>query len=144
MDQVVVRLETGAIVTPLRRIENPKGDVYHGLKATEETFEGFGEAYFSVVHAQVTKGWKRHNLMTLNLIVPVGTIEFQLRSDDGTIAEHIQLGENRYSRLCVPPGIWMAFTGVGEGLNLLLNVASIPHDPNEAVNLPLDHFPLRK
>ena len=140
----VVRLATGAIVTPLRRIESPKGDVYHGLKATEDTFRGFGEAYFSVVHARVTKGWKRHNLMTLNLVVPVGIIEFQLRSDDGTVAESLQLGESRYARLSVPPGIWMAFTGVGEGLNLLLNIASIPHDPNEAVTLPLEHFPLRK
>lgn len=137
-----MRLGTGAIVTPLRRIANPKGDVYHGLKATEDSFKGFGEAYFSTVLPGTTKGWKRHNRMTLNLIVPVGTIEFHLRADDGSVVESVQLGETRYARLTVPPGVWMAFAGIGDPLNLLLNVASIPHDPEEAMNLPLEHFPL--
>jgi dTDP-4-dehydrorhamnose 3,5-epimerase len=141
MDEVV-RLATGAVVTPTRRIANPKGDVYHGLKSTDDTYRGFGEAYFSVVHHGATKGWKRHNLMTLNLVVPVGTIEFHLRSDDGSVAESIQLGQRNYARLTVPPGVWMAFSGIDAPLNLLLNVASIPHDPAEAVNLPLEHFPL--
>ena len=142
MDQVV-RLATGAIVTPLRRIPNPKGDVYHGLKASEDSFKGFGEAYFSTVLPGVTKGWKRHNLMTLNLVVPVGTIEFHLRSNDGQLADRVRLGDERYARLTVPPGVWMAFSGIGDSLNLLLNVASIPHDPDEAVNVPLEHFPLQ-
>lgn len=141
MDEVI-RLACGAMVTPLRRIHHPKGDVFHGLKATEDSFQGFGEAYFSSVLAGVTKGWKRHREMTLNLIVPVGTIEFHLRSEDGTNGTSIRLGEARYARLTVPPGVWMAFTGIGDALNLLLNVASIPHDPEEAVNVPLEQFPL--
>jgi dTDP-4-dehydrorhamnose 3,5-epimerase len=141
MDKVI-RLACGAIVTPLRRIYNPKGDVFHGLKASEDSFKGFGEAYFSSVNSGVIKGWKRHREMTLNLIVPAGTIEFHLCSEDGSNGESVRLGNSRYARLTVPPGIWMAFRGIGEGLNLLLNVASIPHDPDEAVNVPLERFPL--
>lgn len=141
MDEVV-RLGCGAVVTPLRRITNPKGDVYHGLKASEDSFKGFGEAYFSTVLSGITKGWKQHRVMTLNLVVPVGTIEFHLRSDDGRFADSVRLGDQRYARLTVPPDVWMAFSGIGEGLNLLLNVASIPHDPDEAVNVPLERFPL--
>jgi dTDP-4-dehydrorhamnose 3,5-epimerase len=138
----IVELGTGAIVTPLRRIAHPKGDIYHGLKASEDSFKGFGEAYFSTVLPGVAKGWKQHTRMTLNLVVPVGAIEFHLRSADGQLADRIQLGELHYARLTVPPGVWVAFTGIGESLNLLLNVASIPHDPDEAVNMPLEHFPL--
>lgn len=141
MDEVK-HLAGGATVTPLRRITHPKGDVFHGLKANEDSFKGFGEAYFSTVHPGVTKGWKRHREMTLNLIVPAGTIEFHVRSEDGANGESIRLGEPCYARLTVPPGVWMAFTGIGDGLNLLLNVASIPHDPEEAVNVPLEQFPL--
>lgn len=141
MDQVT-QLSSGAIVTPLRRIPTPKGDVYHGLKAGEDNFKGFGEAYFSTVLTGTTKGWKRHLAMTLNLIVPVGMIEFHLRSEDGSISESVRLGAERYGRLTVPPGVWMAFSGVGPNLNLLLNVANIPHDPDEAVTAPLEQFPL--
>ncbi len=139
----VVHLATGATVTPLCRIANPKGDVYHGLKAGEDSFKGFGEAYFSTIVPGATKGWKRHNVMTMNLVVPVGTIEFHLRSEDGQLADSIQLGESRYARLTVPPGVWIAFSGIGDGLNLLLNLASIPHAPKEATNLPLEHFQLK-
>ena len=138
----IVRLNTGATVTPLRRIAHPKGDVYHGLKADEESYKGFGEAYFSTVHPGITKGWKQHHRMTLNLIVPVGIIEFHLRSDDGSLSDRIQLGDQHYARLTVPPGVWVAFSGIGTALNLLLNVASIPHDPDEATNVSLEHFPL--
>lgn len=140
MDQIT--LTTGAVITPLRRMSNPKGDVYHGLKATDESFKGFGEAYFSTVLPGITKGWKRHKIMTLNLIVPVGTIEFYLRSNDGQLADCVRLGDTLYARLTVPPGVWVAFNGIGDSLNLLLNVASIPHDPEEAMNVPLEHFPL--
>jgi dTDP-4-dehydrorhamnose 3,5-epimerase len=141
MDKVK-RLACGATITPLRRILNPKGDVFHGLKVSEDSFKGFGEAYFSSVHSGVIKGWKRHREMTLNLIVPTGTIEFYLYSGDGSNGESVCLGDSRYARLTVPPGIWMAFQGIGEGLNLLLNVANIPHDPDEAVNVPLEQLPL--
>lgn len=141
MDKVV-SLGCGAVVTPLRRIANPKGDVYHGLKSSEDSFKGFGEAYFSNVLSGITKGWKQHRVMTLNLVVPVGTIEFHLRSDDGRFSDSVRLGDQCYARLTIPPGVWLAFSGIGETLNLLLNVASIPHDPTEIVNLPLEHFPL--
>ena len=38
-------------VTPLQQISTPGGDVWHALKSTEESFKGFGEAYFSWVEA---------------------------------------------------------------------------------------------
>ena len=41
-----------------------------------------------------------------------------------------------YQRLTVPPGIWVAFSGEGPGENIVLNIASIPHDPVEAETLP--------
>ncbi len=135
-------LGSGAVITLLRRIPTPNGDVYHGLKVNEDSFKGFGEAYFSVVLPGKTKGWKCHREMTLNLIVPVGTIEFHLHSNNNGITESVQLGDSCYARLTVPPGIWMAFSGRGLGLNLLLNVANIPHDPEEAVIAPLEQFSL--
>jgi dTDP-4-dehydrorhamnose 3,5-epimerase len=141
MDEVKY-LSTGAVITPLRRITTPKGDVYHGLKASDDSFKGFGEAYFSVILHGMTKGWKYHREMTLNLVVPVGTIEFHLRSQDGKLTESLKIGDACYARLTVPPGVWMAFSGIGKANNLLLNVASIPHDPEEAVTAPLEQFPL--
>lgn len=130
------------IVTPLRRIEHPKGNVYHAMKVSDDGFAGFGEAYFTTVIPGETKGWKQHIAMHMNLVVPVGEVEFHVRAGDDGETHCYTLGDSNYARLTVPPGHWVAFTGRGAGLNLVLNLASLPHAPSEAVNLPLEAFPL--
>lgn len=132
------------ILTPLRIIEGQTGNVMHALKAAEPSYNGFGEVYLSTVQLNCVKGWKKHRRMLLNIIVPVGAIRFVLYDDRaesktfGKIQEII-LSRANYQRLTVPPGVWMAFQGLSEGENMLMNVASIPHDPTEADNLDLNN-----
>jgi len=133
------------IVTPLKRIENPKGDIFHALKCSEAGFFGFGEAYFSSVIFNEIKGWKKHKKMVLNLIVASGAVRFVIfddRENSKSFGHYyeITLSEGNYSRLTVPAGLWMAFQGIGIKLNLLLNIASIEHDPLEAQTVNLEHF----
>lgn len=132
------------IVTPLKRIENPKGDIYHAIKATDVGFAGFGEAYFTSIACGETKGWKQHTVMHMNLIVPVGDVEFHVREGNFGETSRYIVGKSNYVRLTIPAGYWVAFSGKGQSLNLVLNVASLAHDPEEAINLPLDAFPLVK
>lgn len=139
------QLIDGIIVTPLKRIHHPQGDVYHALKASESSFQKFGEAYFSSVKSQTIKGWKKHTEMVLNLVVPVGAIRFVVYDDRPASATNgkffdITLSSENYSRLTVAPGLWMAFQGAGPDLNLLLNLASIEHNPQEAVSIALDEI----
>lgn len=129
----VFQLKCGAIVYPSRVIPHPKGNVLHGLKRSDPGFVEFGEAYFSVVASGEIKGWKKHLRMSMNLLVPVGSIRFHLRAKEDDDAERIVLGENDYRRLFVPPNVWVAFEGVGASKNLLMNLASIEHDPTESV-----------
>ena len=140
-------LMDAVLLTPLRRIPVPRGDVFHAIKASDEGFAGFGEAYFTTVDHGAVKGWKRHRRMTMNLIVPSGAVEFVLGDDSaGGGAPSFRsitlspASDESYARLTVPPGLWMGFSGRGEGLNLVLNFASIPHDPEEAENRQLDSF----
>ena len=127
----------GCQLTPLSIASGDKGDVLHALRSTDEGFVAFGEAYFSTVKKGVTKGWKRHRRMTLNLVVPVGCIRFRLhdeRPGSPTCgqSDEVELSpENNYQRLTVPPGVWLAFEGMADGTNLLLNIADLPHDPAE-------------
>jgi dTDP-4-dehydrorhamnose 3,5-epimerase len=118
------------LVTPLKRVPVCGGDVLHAMKCSDPGFVNFGEAYFSqIVHGAV-KGWKRHVRMTLNLIVPVGEVQFVFVDDEGDTREEV-VGLDRYVRLTVPPGIWFGFKGLAAPYSLLLNVADIPHDPTE-------------
>ena len=118
------------IVTPLARINTTGGDVLHGMKSTDNGYNDFGEAYFSWIDANAIKGWKRHTRMTMNIIVPVGKVRLVFFNEtEGFRVEEI--GTDNYVRLTVPPGIWFGFQGLGMPQNLLLNIASILHDPVE-------------
>jgi len=131
-------------LTPLNIIPTEKGNVMHCLKNTDSGFIQFGEAYFSAVNKGVVKGWKRHNEMTMNLIVPVGEIRIVAIDTSGKKPEVLDVILNattNYSRLTILPGIWFAFQGLANEPNLLLNIASITHNPAEADNLPLSEFP---
>jgi dTDP-4-dehydrorhamnose 3,5-epimerase len=143
MDTVTQKIPAGVMLTPLRIIPTDNGDVLHGLKATDESFVSFGEAYFSTVGQAKRKGWKKHNRMTLNLVVITGEIGFILfddrpKSETAKQFFKVALSRKNYQRLTVPPGIWVAFYGVSAGENMLLNIASIPHDPTESENIPLN------
>lgn len=132
----------GVMVTPLRQVFHPKGDIFHGLKASEASFKKFGEAYFTSIVAGEVKGWKRHNVMTMNLVVPVGGVVFYLHREETGETLNVEAGVDNYVRLTVPPGLWMAFKGGDNPLNLVLNVASIEHDYSESDNVPLETYPL--
>ena len=117
-------------VTDLQRINVEGGDVLHAMRCEEPNRFELGEAYFSFIKPYFVKAWKMHTQMTLNVIVPVGKVKFVFFDEFGKYREEI-IGEDRFSRLTVPPRIWFGFQGYHETESLLLNLADIPHDPNE-------------
>ena len=132
----------GVTLTPLKIITHPSGDVLHGMKSSEDSFAGFGEAYFSTINQGDIKGWKKHSKMTLNLVVPKGEIQFVIFDDREKSTTQgkfmsISLSLQNYQRLTVLPGLWVGFKGLLLE-NILLNIASIEHNPTEAINMPLD------
>jgi dTDP-4-dehydrorhamnose 3,5-epimerase len=133
MDKINVE---GVLLTPLKKIHHPKGDVFHGMKKSDAGFSGFGEAYFSTINFEDTKPWKKHLEMTLNFVVPMGDIRFVIYDDrEKSVTKNnffdVTLGENNYQRITIPPGVWVAFSGVGSKYNLLLNLANLEHNPVE-------------
>ena len=131
-------------IIPLKIIEGPLGDVRHILKSGENQFIAFGEAYFSTVNFGAIKGWKKHTRMQSNIVIATGEVKFVLydareNSRDYGKTKEITLSPIHYQRLTIPSGIWFAFMGTGKEQNLLLNIASILHDPTECENLPLEN-----
>lgn len=137
---------TDLLLTPLTTVRHPRGDIYHAIKASSPGYKGFGEAYFSTIEHGFTKGWKRHNRIVLNIVVPVGAIRFVIFDDRESSSSKgefldVTLGLiSNYSRLTVPHGLWVAFHGVGT-LNMLMNLIAEEHDPAESDNIPLEDIP---
>ena len=135
----------GVIFTPLYIVDTEGGDVLHAMKSSDPGFSGFGEAYFSTVESNAIKGWKLHREMVLNLVVPKGAVRFVIFDDrvnsktEGKFGEFV-LSRRNYGRLTVPPKLWLGFQGVDAQDSLLLNIANIPHDPNEVACKALDEI----
>lgn len=140
---MIKKSKKGFMLTPLKQISHEKGDIFHAMKASSEGFHGFGEAYFSCVNHSEIKGWKQHTKMVLNLVVICGEVQFYIYDDVNKKVDTVILGRSNYQRLTVLPGMWVAFQGIGEVDNILLNISSIEHDPEESLNMPLDAFPFK-
>jgi len=130
----------GVGITPLRRIPDERGAVFHMLRADSEKFERFGEIYFSVVYPGVVKGWHKHQEMTLNYAVPVGMVKlvcYDDRPGSATVGNLVELhvGELNYVLVTIPPLVWNGFKGEGVTPALVANCATIPHRPDEIERL---------
>ncbi len=130
----------GLRVTPLRRIADERGAVFHMLRADSDVFERFGEIYFSMVYPGAIKAWHLHKEMTLNYAVPVGMVKlvcYDDRSDSptrGNLTE-LHIGQFNYALVTIPPLVWNGFTGEGPQPALVANCATIPHQPDEIERL---------
>jgi dTDP-4-dehydrorhamnose 3,5-epimerase len=119
------------------KILNSKGNLFHVIKYRSKGYKGFGEAYFSWINSGKIKGWKKHYKMTLNLVVPVGKVQFVFFSENKNVFKSIIIGEKNYYRLTVPPKIWFAFKGVAKMNSLVLNFANISHKSDIIKKMPL-------
>ena len=136
----------GVILTPLKKIIHPKGDILQGMKNNDDGYAGFGEAYFSTIKQADIKGWNRHKNMTLNLIVPIGEVTFIIyddreKSKTKETFYKVDLSPSNYKRLTVPPGLWLAFKGgYANKNNLILNISSMAHDSDEIERKTLEQI----
>lgn len=133
------------VVTPLRRIPDERGAVFHMLREDSPMFDRFGEVYFSVAYPGVVKGWHIHQRMTLNYAVPVGMVKLVCYDDrEGSptrgAVQEIHVGELNYVLVTIPIMVWNGFKAEGTKPALVANCATIAHDPEEINRLdPFDN-----
>ena len=131
------------LITNQKIINVSEGNVMHAVKSSDVGYIGFGEAYFSKINNGAIKAWKRHNKMTLNLIVPVGKVRFVLYDNRNSLKTEFQeviISNKNYCRLTIPPMIWFGFQGLYDNESLILNIADIEHDTNEVDKKSIDHI----
>ena len=130
----------GLTVTPLRRIADERGAVFHMLRDDSPGFERFGEIYFSTVYPGVIKGWHLHREMTLNYAVPIGMVKLVCYDDRpdsptrGSLSE-LHVGELNYCLVTIPPLVWNGFKGEGVSTALVANCSTVHHSPDEIERL---------
>ena len=130
----------GLVITPLRRIPDERGAVFHMLREDSDVYERFGEIYFSMVYPGAIKAWHQHLEMTLNYAVPAGMVKLVCYDDrpgsttKGNLVE-LHVGELNYVLVTIPPLVWNGFKGEGTTPALVANCSTVPHRPDEIVRM---------
>jgi len=122
---------------PLKKIKNNKGDILKIINSGEDFYNGFGEAYFSIIKKNKIKGWKYHKKMKSNLVVSAGLVKFVFYFPKNNYFHEEEIGINKYNLLSISPKVWFAFKGISNNLNLILNISNIKHDDNEVLTRSL-------
>ncbi len=131
----------GLLFIPRKLIGDERGAVFHLLRKDSEYFKKFGEVYISTVRPGTIKAWKKHLEMTQSLVVPFGRVRFVCFDDRPSSKTFkkmatIDLGQDPYGMLRIPPGIWYGFQGIsGNHDSVIVNCADMLHDPAEVVRL---------
>lgn len=144
MNSFITKIHDLQIVT-LKQISDERGAVYHYLKSGDDSFKGFGEAYYSKINQHVIKGWKLHHRLHQNFCVPFGDVKIVVFDDridspsKGVFDEIVLNDSNKYYLLSMPPGLWYSFKCISEDFALLANIINEGHDPLESITLPLEN-----
>jgi len=125
------------IIKKLKKFKSDEGEVLHALRESEDEFYGFKEAYFSTIKYNKIKAWKRHLRMKMNLIVPIGKVQFNFYDHQENLIDNIIIGSENYCRITVPPMIWFGFKGLSSETSYILNISDTSHDPLEVERQPL-------
>jgi dTDP-4-dehydrorhamnose 3,5-epimerase len=132
---------SGVQLLDLKQVHDERGSVARMLSSKDPWFSGFGEIYFSTIHPNAVKAWRKHKIMTANYACIEGVVRIVLYDDRlesktfGELNEFI-LSPNNYKLLVIAAGIWSGFMGLGEKTSIIANCASIVHDDNEVERIP--------
>lgn len=123
-------------------LSGKNGTVMHMLRSSDKQFDVFGEIYFSTLDAGAIKAWKKHEVMTQNIVVPTGLLKVvvvDLRINSPTykaVDEYILGRPDNYSLLTIPPLVWYGYQNLLDTEAVIANSTSIQHDQNEMTELP--------
>ena len=139
----------GVSFVPRRIIPSAQGEVRHVLKNTDPEFSldelPFGEAYISILYPDFRKDWKLHTKCVSRLAVLTGTIEFvmyDMRENSTSYRQfqRMSVGDENYGLLVIPEGVAATWRNVSPGNTMILNIATLPHDPLESKIIPFDEI----
>lgn len=125
----------GVTITPLQQFSDYRGKVMKFVITCDSN-----EAYFSVVHPGIVKAWHLHKEMDLNYACVYGKILLVLIDAINHKTMEICLSPDDYKLVHIPSGIYNGFKGLGTTDSIVANLASIPHDEDEILRLPIDSF----
>lgn len=120
------------LISNVEVVQGSETSVIRFMQSSDEGYEGFGEAYFSLVPYGVERYWKIHRNATCNLLVPSGRVVFVVAEYDFSSWSFVELGGETQKRLTIPPMNRYGFKGVGIAGLIIANIIDIRHQDEQA------------
>lgn len=123
-------------INKLKKFDDERGSVLHGMKFNDEDSFGIKEVYFSTVNYGFYKGWKKHQKMVLNLIVIEGQVLFYLADNEFKEFKEIIICKNDLKRITIMPNQWLSFTSLVKPSSKIMNIANLTNKEDITDNVP--------
>ncbi|MFC1913748.1 dTDP-4-dehydrorhamnose 3,5-epimerase family protein [Chloroflexota bacterium] len=121
------------------------GGLMELLRADDDIFTKFGQAYVSITYPGVIKAWHYHKLQTDYMTVIKGMSKFVLYDDrddsptKGVINEFF-IGEQNPVMITIPPGVFHGQKPYGDSPSFIVNLPSEPFNINEPDEYRIEPF----
>jgi dTDP-4-dehydrorhamnose 3,5-epimerase len=117
----------GVRIKHLKVIPDERGYLMEVLRADDELFARFGQAYVTSAYPGVIKAWHYHREQTDNFTVISGMAKFALfdkRTESPTAGElnEFFVGERNPLLVQIPPGVCHGFKAIGDKPAIALNI----------------------
>tara|TARA_B100000073_G_scaffold82687_1_gene63297 strand:+ start:48683 stop:49084 length:402 start_codon:yes stop_codon:yes gene_type:complete len=123
-------------INKLKKFDDERGSVLHGMKFNDKESFGIKEVYFSTVNYGFYKGWKKHQNMVLNLIVIEGKVLFYLADNEFREFKEIIICKNDLKRITIMPNQWLSFTSLVKPDSKIMNIANLTNKEDITDNIP--------
>ncbi len=123
----------GVAVKQLTVNVDERGSLMEILRADDEIFEKFGQAYVSLNYPGVIRAWHYHKKQTDYFCVVKGMVKVALydaREGSPTYGEvnEFFIGERNNLLVKIPPGVYHGYKTIGVEPSLLINFPTEPYD----------------
>ncbi|MCE5300071.1 MAG: dTDP-4-dehydrorhamnose 3,5-epimerase family protein [Spirochaetia bacterium] len=126
----------GVKVKQLKAISDERGRLMEMLRADDDIFIKFGQAYMTTCYPGVVKGWHYHKKQLDNFICVKGMIKlvlFDSREKSKTKGEvnEFFLGEHNTILVQIPKNVYHGFKGISETEAVIINCSTMPYNPKD-------------
>ncbi len=127
------KLIAGVRLKPLRVIPDDRGRLMEMLRADDDLFIQFGQAYLTAAYPGVVKGWHYHKKQTDHFVVVRGMMKivcYDDRKNSSTCGQvnEFFLGDHNPQLLQIPPLVWHGFKCISDHEALCINLPTETYD----------------
>ena len=124
-------------IQKITKLNVPKGNIIKFLNYKSDTYDKFGEIYFSKIKKKSIKAWKMHKKNICNILVISGCVKFVFINNNEFY--NVVLNEKTPKLLSIPPKHIFGFQGIGKK-NIICNLINNSHSDKEVQIFPIKHF----